>query len=929
MTEDAQTRDRSEHIRRLVAECVERYAQEGDAAVDAVCAAHPEDAEAIRERISRLGRAGLLDAPDKPRDQIPERLGEFRLIRRLGIGGMGVVYLAEQESLGREVALKLVRPELLYFPGARERFRREVEAIARLADPGIVPIHAVGEDSGIPYFAMAYVEGATLAGALLVLAGRDPAELSGGDLAEALARAGGTDPILPRPEVFRGSWAATCAQIVRAMALALHHAHERGVVHRDVKPSNAICTPNGDVLLLDFGLASAEGSTRVTRSGAQVGTPYCMAPEQILGGTIDARTDVYALGVTLYELLTLRAPFDAPSDDKLRSEILGGVMRAPSKLNRDVPRDLDVVCAKAMDRDAVRRYPTALDLELFLAHRPITARPAGTWLRTRRWARRHPGVAAATLFVPLLLLGAYGWFDARRTNERLETELEATLNRSLAAIDQLLAQARDAKSSNTPGLDKVRLAQLDSALTMLRSLRNGHPERERFAISLAQGLASASILHNTIGQYDEALRTGEEGSKALEPVRDDGPFRRERDALGASLLLARGTVLLAKGKLDEAEDCWHRSAATFESLQKGGYVPAFVLRDHASCLTNLAMMARTRKDFAAAETWIRESIALDERAGKLDPRPEDDHTTIVMRTDLAVVLRQLGRHAEANEMTAAIAKDIDALVAAHPDDPDLLREQARSRMNLSRVALVAGDSQTAYARAAQAAQGFQRIADQFPERVTYTWELDMTLLSAAQDAVRTHRPKEARVHYEAAIRGHEALIRRLPDRREYINELTAMRRGLAGLLDDEGDPTAAREILELACRTQSELVAGKPEDPIWSRQLAMTLAQRGILHAHEDPALARSSFEAATERFDALRRSPHGEPTDTTYLIDCLERLADACSLGHDNAAAIAALRRVQALQPMSADELERLGAELRLADEPEFQNMVEAARKN
>src|SRR5262245_60032547 len=176
-----------DRVESLVAQCLERAETDGASAVDAVCARHPDLADAVRERLAALDVLGLVGAaPAAAQSGFPERLGEFRLLRRLGGGGMGVVYLAEQSKLGRRVALKLIRPEHLYFPGARERFRREVEAVARLQHPGIVPVHTVGEEGGIPYFTMEYVEGHTLEDVLRALRGRSPVELSSSDLAEAV-----------------------------------------------------------------------------------------------------------------------------------------------------------------------------------------------------------------------------------------------------------------------------------------------------------------------------------------------------------------------------------------------------------------------------------------------------------------------------------------------------------------------------------------------------------------------------------------------------------------------------------------------------------------------------------------------------------------------------------------------------------------------
>src|SRR5262245_58404638 len=291
-------------VEELVVEALGEHESKGEAGLEAFYAAHPEHAGAVRERVERLRSHGFLGSVADVEGS-PRKLGEVRLVERLGAGGMGVVYRAVQESLGREVALKPIRPEDLYFPGARDRFRREVEIIARLQHPGIVPIHTVGEEGGIPYFAMQLLQGATIDAKIRKLAGREPSTLTGRDLA-------------PDPEnpgyLFAGTWEEACLRVIRQVADALHHAHERGVVHRDIKPSNVFLTSDGvsRAVLLDFGLAvTSAAASKLTRTGSRLGSLHYMSPEQVRGGAAVSRaTDVYSLGVTLYEMLTLRAPFE-------------------------------------------------------------------------------------------------------------------------------------------------------------------------------------------------------------------------------------------------------------------------------------------------------------------------------------------------------------------------------------------------------------------------------------------------------------------------------------------------------------------------------------------------------------------------------------------------------------------------------------------
>jgi serine/threonine protein kinase len=327
-----------DEIERWMIELLDLPVEARAGALERLVRAHPERHSRILGRIELLRGVGIEVLPAREgAPAFPERLGDFRLLARLGGGGMGVVYLARQESLGREVALKLIRPEQLYFPGARARFQREVELIARLSHPGIVPVYVVGEENGIPYFAMQRIEGLSLAEILEVLESRAPDELAGRDLAEVIARRVGREPPSPLPEAFAGTWVQCALRLMRQVASAVEHAHERGILHRDIKPSNVLVTPNGRALLFDFGLASSAGTDRLTRTGSQVGSLPYMSPEHLRGEELDARSDVYALGVTSYELLTLRLPFEASIASRLREAILSAEAPAVRSRNRPLP----------------------------------------------------------------------------------------------------------------------------------------------------------------------------------------------------------------------------------------------------------------------------------------------------------------------------------------------------------------------------------------------------------------------------------------------------------------------------------------------------------------------------------------------------------------------------------------------------------------
>ncbi len=469
----------------LVVQCLEILEREGPDAVEALLERHPSEAEEVRARLRKLSQLGfLLLQGTASRQELPERLGSFRLRERLGAGGMGVVFLAEDEILARSVALKVVRPDLLLIGNARERFRREVEAVARLKHPGILPVYSAGEEGGVPFFTMEYVEGCTLSEVLSHLSRKRPAELSGAVLSAAIAvlsPAVGGGPTKAR---FGTTWTEACFRLILAVAEALQHAHERGVLHRDIKPSNVMVTRDGRVVLMDFGLASSSESSRITMTGSHVGSLPYMSPEQIRGDAErGAASDVYSLGVTLYELLTLRCPYLAPNAEVTRKRILEGVPPPIRSLNPQVPWDAETVCLTAMDRDPARRYGMAAafaaDLTNFLEHRPIRARRPGPLLRTRRFVERHPVASVAAALGFLLLVGAAGFAavqlstnrELRAANREKGTALEdaQSANRALRVAneekDEALTQAETANAAM-----ETALARKDDINKILRSM---------------------------------------------------------------------------------------------------------------------------------------------------------------------------------------------------------------------------------------------------------------------------------------------------------------------------------------------------------------------------------------------------------------------------------------------------------------------------
>lgn len=391
-----------------------------------------------------------------PRKTRPvKRLGDFTILEEIGRGGMGVVFKARQESMGRLVALKVLQSMAGMDPAAVKRFHLEAEAAGKLSHPGIVPVFAVGQAGGIHYFAMELVEGPALSVLLDRLRGRLPERLIG-SLAEETGIAGVyprlKDP--PGPPRTGERYARSCAAIIAEVAAALGAAHGRRVIHRDVKPSNILIHPTGRPVLVDFGLARAESSMGLTRSGDAMGTPSYMAPEQARGSRdLDSRVDVYGLGATLYELLTLQPPFDGQHPGEVMRRILDDDPEPVRKLNSRVPVDLETIVHTCLAKDPDDRYASVealeMDLRAFLEDRPVAARPPSGKQRMVRFFQRQRRAAVAvvtTLMVAGVLAATMGvvssWNARKEGLAVLERAREALMRGESLRANELYGRAQ-------------------------------------------------------------------------------------------------------------------------------------------------------------------------------------------------------------------------------------------------------------------------------------------------------------------------------------------------------------------------------------------------------------------------------------------------------------------------------------------------------
>jgi len=404
------------------------------------------------------------------RDKPPQPPPGYELFEQLGRGGMGVVYKARQINLDRIVALKMIHGGALAPQILRKRFQAEAESVARLQHPNIVQIHDVGEHNGLPFCALEYVAGGTLA-----------EKLSG-------------KPLPPND----------AAQMVQQLSLAVQAAHDKAIVHRDLKPGNILLTESEVLKITDFGLAKClDSDDSSTRTGDVLGTPSYMAPEQASGGVheIGAAADVYALGAILYEAITGRPPFRAASPIDTVMQVINNDPVAPSKLQPSLPRDLETICLKCLLKKPSQRYASAdalaKDLERFIQGRPILARPIGLFERSIKYARRHPSAAA------IIGLVLFGLITGLATVGVYNSRLQAEQTKLRTANDQLTSKGAELHQAK-----ELAEAQRETAVAALR-------EKNRLQSLSFVAYGRACALAAKIANLDDSVVNSASRSKQI------------------------------------------------------------------------------------------------------------------------------------------------------------------------------------------------------------------------------------------------------------------------------------------------------------------------------------------------------------------------------------------------------------------------------
>jgi TolB-like protein/Tfp pilus assembly protein PilF/predicted Ser/Thr protein kinase len=511
--------------------------------------------------------------------------GDYEVQEEIGRGGQAVVYRARQKSLNRTVALKVIGLGHWATEAHLKRFRRGAEAAASLEHPCIVPIYEVGERNGSCYFSMQFIDG--------------------GQLDEVARR----EPMPPR----------RVAELIAKVARTVHHAHERGILHRDIKPGNILLDKNGEPHLTDFGLARLlESESSITDTLDVLGTPSYMAPEQAVGNNaaVSRATDVYGLGAVLYQLLTRHPPFAGATTYETVRLVLDAEPRHPRAWNPKIDRDLATICLKCLDKDPKRRYASALalaeDLERWLKHEPIRAHRSGIFTRGKKWVRRNPSIAvmAAMLLVMTIPLGVMIW--------KSETEQVSTSN--LAAPEKSIAVLPFENLSRDPentyfavGIQEeilTRLAGIADLKVISRSSTQHYQSKPRNLRDIAKQLRVANILEGSVQKSGNQVRVDVQlvNAQTDSDLWGDTYDRRFTDILDVESEIAKGITESLQAKLTSREAQALAVKPTSNPEAYDAYLRALAFEAH---------------NYSSSTFWLRDllgkAIGFYERAVKLDP----------------------------------------------------------------------------------------------------------------------------------------------------------------------------------------------------------------------------------------------------------------------------------------------------------------------
>ncbi len=834
----------------------------------------------------------------------------FRILRPHAKGGLGEVFVANDTELSREVALKEIQGHCADNLESRERFLREAEITGSLEHPGIVPVYGLGKyEDGRPFYAMRFIRGESLKEAIDAFHTKYKSKLNEGEA------------LLELRQLLR-----RLVDVCNAMA----YAHSRGVLHRDLKPGNIILGKYGETLVVDWGLAKAQGEAEVlpgsfspvmsaqssgatpTMEGSAMGTPAYMSPEQAAGrlDELSGATDVYSLGATLFHLLTGQLPIVGKSVFELVKKAEAGDVLRLRELRSDLPRALEAVCSKAMAKAPGERYrsPSGLaeDIEKWLADEPVSAYREPFSIRARRWVRRHPALVSTTAACVALglcaaLMVAYLQSSHARElaskNVQLTTAKEKAESAARAELlakedaqnKQLLAEQReqeaidavkrfgDAVANNKELKDSPKLALLRKELlkeplgffnSLSERLQADSHTRPESLSRLASAAAELGHLTSEIGDKQDALVAHRQALSIRERLARENPTVTRFASELALSHLNLGVLLNITGKSTEALAAFEQSKAIRERLMRENPKANEYANDLANCHNNIGAILFQSGKPSEALAAFEQAKAIRERLAKENPTVTEFALSLSSsHNNIGVHLSNSGKPSEALAAMEQARTIQEQLAREHPTVALFATDLARSHLNIGYHLLKLGKPAETLSAFEEALAIHERLVKENPTVTEFGSNLARSHLSIGNLLSETGRPTEALPAFERAKVIQAQLAKENPTDTDFARDLALSHFNIGTIFSGTGKPNEALAAFKEARSIQERLARENPTSSNFSDELAYTHHNIGsILGQTGKSADALAAFEQAKAIFERLAQ----EDPNVTHIQNML-----------------------------------------------------------
>lgn len=801
------------------------------------------------QKTVEVGQHSIADMPEIPatgrrrrreKQPLPARVAGYDILAELGRGGMGVVYKARQPGANRVVALKMVLASGHVDAETLARFQLEAEAVAGLQHPNIVQLYEVGEEAGCPYFSLEYIDGDSLG-----------KKIDG----------------VPQPP-------KDSARLVQSLAEAMHLAHQRGIIHRDLKPANILLTQDGVPKITDFGLAKrfedkGEGQTR---TGAIMGTPSYMAPEQAQGKTknTEPAADIYSLGAILYDLITGRPPFRGTTLLETLQQVQNMEPVPPIRLQPNLPYDLQTICLKALEKDPAKRYATAgemaEDLRRYLAGEPVLARPTPVYERAWKWARRRPAVAALVsvcvvgVLAVLVLGGLY-----------LDSERRAAEDRELQQKELAQLEAKEAESQRDRA-EKEKELRADAVRSFLRAEKNYNRARGAVDEMLSQ-VGQDRLAY--IPQMQEVRR--ELLLKALKFYEEFSEEQQSDQSLQRELARAQQRVADIRERLGEHRLAEKAYIKALDLLGKLDPKQPGLLADRADTSNQFANLLKDLKRNSDAETFYGDALKIRQDLFDSDVTNRDYAFNLARaHLNLGMISHLLGKTAAAETGYHAGRKRLITLTEKNPSNLRIDEELAVSFDLVGNLQRELGRSKEAEENLLDANRRLLKLAQDVPGNVDYKYSLGLNHHHLG-DLYRDTNAKAAEEQYKAAIAIRADLVEKFAQVPVYRQDLAATYANLAILYQAASRQKEADAASEEALNIQIKAARDFPLLPDNRRRLASTYINRGnLLLGTNRPQQSEADFLKARDLLEPLTKKFPDVPEYQAELATALLNLGTA-----------------------------------------------------